>query len=370
MSERPCPQRGLERIRPYVPGKPIDEVKRAYGLDDVIKLASNENPLGISPKALDAMRDAVARVSLYPDASSHDLRTAIGRHFGFSIESVGIGSGADDLILQLSMAYLEDGDRVVTSRSSFPIYDIFAHAMRAEMVKTPLTPSYGIDLAAMANAIDERTKLVYVCNPNNPTGTIVRDREVARFLERVPERTIVVFDEAYREMADAADLPKTFDLVREGRPNVVVLRTFSKVYGLAGIRIGYGFAHPDLIATLMRVKAIFNVNVVAQAAGIAALDDEEFLARSVERNRVGRAQLCAGFDCLGLEYAESHTNFVLVRIGPHAEAVQQDLLKVGIIVRPCRGYDLPEFLRITIGTEDQNDRLLTELGRLLAGRKT
>jgi len=368
MSERPCPQRGLERIRPYVPGKPIDEVKRAYGLQDVIKLASNENPLGVSPKALDAMREALAHVNLYPDASSHDLRTAIGRRFGFPLESVGIGNGADDLILQLSMACLEDGDRVIASRSSFPIYDIYTHAMRAEMVKTPLTRSYGIDLGAMADAIDDRTKLVYVCNPNNPTGTIVRDREVERFLARVPECVIVVFDEAYREMADATDFPETLDLVRGGRPNIIVLRTFSKVYGMAGIRLGYGFAHPDLIATLMRIKAVFNVNVLAQAAGIAALDDEEFLARSVELNRTGRARLCEEFDRLGLEYAESHTNFVLVRIGPDAEAIQQDLLKAGVIVRPCRGYDLPDFLRISIGTPEQNDRVLSELKRLLAER--
>jgi histidinol-phosphate aminotransferase len=366
MSERPCPQRGLDRIRPYVPGKPIDEVKREYGLEDVIKLASNENPLGVSPKAVEAMREAVARVNFYPDASSFDLRTAIGRRFDVPIESVGIGNGADDLILQLSMACLEDGDRVVASRSSFPIYDVYAHVMRAEMVKTPLRDSLGIDLGAMADAIDERTKLVYVCNPNNPTGTIVRAEEVERFMKRVPECTVVVFDEAYREMVDADDFPDTLALVREGRPNVVVLRTFSKVYGLAGIRVGYAFAPPELISTLMRIKMVFNVNVAAQAAGIAALEDDDFLARSVEANRNGRRLLCDAFDRLGLEYAESHTNFVLVRIGPRAEAVQQGLLKTGVIVRPCGGFDLPECLRISIGTPEQNERLIAELERLLS----
>jgi len=368
MSERPCPQRGLERIRPYVPGKPIDEVKREYGIEDVVKLASNENPLGVSPKALVAMREAVSRVNLYPDSASYDLRLAIGRHFGLSLEQVAVGNGADDLILQLSMACLDEGDRVVASRSSFPIYDVYTHIMRAEMVKTPLAAGYRIDLDAMADAVDDRTKLIYVCNPNNPTGTIVRADAVARFLERVPECAIVVFDEAYYEMVDAQDFPDALALVREGRPNVIVLRTFSKVYGLAGIRLGYGFAHPDLVSTLMRIKMAFNVNVAAQAAGVAALDDTEFLRRSVVANSAGRRFLCEAFARLGLEHAESHTNFVLVRIGPDAEEIQEKLLRTGVIVRPCRGYDLPEHLRISIGTPEQNERMMSELERLLGAR--
>ncbi|MFC2078236.1 histidinol-phosphate transaminase [Candidatus Bipolaricaulota bacterium] len=365
MSERPCPQRGLERVSPYVPGKPIDEVKREYGIEDVVKLASNENPLGVSPKAVTAMKEAVERVNFYPDAASYDLRTAIARHFGFSLDQVAIGNGADDLILQLSMACLDEGDEVIASRSSFPVYDVYTHVMRAEMIKTPLAPGYRIDLDAMADRINERTKLVYVCNPNNPTGTIVRADEIDRFLKRVPECVVVVFDEAYFEMVDAEDFPDTTDLVREGRPNVIVLRTFSKAYGLAGIRLGYGFAHPDLVSTLMRIKMVFNVNVAAQAAGIAALDDVEFLKRSVEANRIGRRFFYEAFDRLNLEYAESHTNFVLVRIGPRAEEIQQELLQTGVIVRPCCGYDLPEFLRISIGTPEQNERLIRELERLL-----
>jgi len=366
MRDRPSPQRGLDRVRPYVPGKPIGEVQREYGLEDVIKLASNENPLGVSPTALAAMRAAAAGVNLYPDAANYDLRTAIAEHFGLALEQVAAGSGADDLILQLSMAYLGEGDNVIASRSSFPIYDTYVHVMRAEMLKTPLASGYRIDLDAMADAIDERTKLVYVCNPNNPTGTIVRAPAVERFLARVPDSVLVVFDEAYREMVDADDFPDTVAYVLAGRPNVVVLRTYSKVYGLAGIRLGYAFAHPQVVETLMRIKMIFNVNVAAQAAGIAALADTAFLERSIEANRTGRRFLCDVFDRLGLEYAESHTNFVLVRIGPDAEAVARDLLRVGVIVRPCSGYDLPEFLRISIGTAEQNERLARELERLLA----
>lgn len=365
MPDRPRPQSGLDRVRPYVPGKPIGEVKRELGLDDVIKLASNENPLGVSPEAVEAMREAVERVNLYPDAANYDLRTAIAERFDFALEQVAVGNGADDLILQLSMAYLDQGDDVVTSRSSFPIYDVYTHVMRASLTKTPLASGYRIDLDAMADAISERTKLIYVCNPNNPTGTIVGSGDVERFLRRVPENAIVVFDEAYREMVDASDFPDTAGYVREGRSNVIVLRTCSKVYGLAGIRLGYGFAHPDLVSTMMRIKMVFNVNVAAQAAGIAALGDEEFFRRSIDTNRAGREYLRAAFDRLGLESAESHTNFVLVKIGPNAEAVQRALLEAGIIVRPCGGYDLPEHLRVSIGTPEQNERLVGELTQLL-----
>jgi len=369
MSECPRPQRGLDRIRPYVPGKPIDEVKREYGLDDVIKLASNENPIGVSPKAIAAMQEAIHRVNLYPDAANYDLRTALGKHFGFALEQVAVGNGADDLILQISMACLDEGDQVIASQSSFPIYDIYTNVMRADMMKTPITSDFGLDLDAMAEAVCDRTKIIYVCNPNNPTGTIVRAEETARFLKRIPERVLVVFDEAYREMVDAGDFPDTEELVREGRPNVIVLRTFSKVYGLAGIRLGYGFAHPDLVSTMMQIKMVFNVNIPAQAAGIAALQDEEFLHYSIDVNRAGRHFLCESFDEMGLEYAESHTNFVLVRVGPRASEIQVELLRAGVIVRPCGGYDLPEFLRVSIGTPEQNGRLVEELDRILLAAK-
>jgi len=360
------PQRGLNSIHPYVPGKPIDEVKREFGLDDVIKMASNENPIGVSPKALDAMRDALSRLNHYPDGASYEFRSALAAHFDVDRAQVAVGNGADDLILELSMAFLDEGDEVVVSRSSFPMYDIYAAAMRAQMIKTPLTPQLGIDLDAMADAVTDRTRLIYVCNPNNPTGTIVGASDVDRFVNRIPERVIVVMDEAYVEMVDSDDFPDSLAYVRDGRPNVVVLRTFSKVYGLAGIRIGYGFAHANLVTTLFKIKPPFNVNVLAQVAGIAALDDGDFVARSVAENRRGREALYAGFTRLGLEVAPSHTNFILVRFGLQAAAVQQALLERGVIVRPCGGYDLPEHLRISIGTAAENARLLQELEAVLA----
>jgi len=364
------PQRGLDALRPYVPGKPIDEVKREYGLDDIVKLASNENPLGVSPKAAAAMQAAIHGVNIYPDAANYALRTAIARHFDLSMEQIAVGNGADDLILQLSMAYLEEGDEVLVSRSSFPIYDVYAHAMRAKLVKTPLTEDLRLDLEAMADAITDWTKIVYVCNPNNPTGTIVTADAVDRFMDRVPDHVLVVFDEAYFEMVDCPSFPDALKYVREGRKNVVVLRTFSKVYGLAGIRLGYAFGCPGTLAPLFKIKAVFTVNVLAQAAGIAALDDQEFLQRSVRENAEGRRFYAQEFDRLGLEHAESHTNFLLVRIGANAAEVQQKLLERGLIVRPCTGYDLPEHLRISIGTSEQNRRLVATLDGILYGGET
>jgi len=368
MSKTVRPQRGLDPIKTYVPGKPIEDVKRELGIDDVIKLASNENPYGVSPKALTAMQEALTHVNLYPDGASYKLRTALAEHFGLEIDQVAVGSGADDLILEISMAYLDQGDEVIGSRSSFPVYDVYSHVMRATQVKTPLAPGYRVDLAAMISAITDRTKLIYVCNPNNPTGTIVTGPELDSFVREVPEHVLVVLDEAYIEMVDDDAFPDSFSYLHEGRRNIIVLRTFSKAYGLAGIRVGYGFGHVDAIAPLRKVKPAFNVSVPAQAAGIAALQDTEFLERSVDMNRIGRHYFYREFTRLGLEYAESHTNFVLVRIGPNADAVQQALLHRGVIVRPCRIYDLPELLRISIGTEKENERLIRELGRLLSAR--
>jgi histidinol-phosphate aminotransferase len=358
-------QRGVEAISPYVPGKPIEDVRREYGLDDVIKMASNENPLGVSPKALDAMRAALHHLHHYPDGASYDLRGALADHFGLVMSQVCVGNGADDLILELSMAYLEDGDEVVVSRSSFPMYDIYSAAMRARIVKTPLTSELGIDLNAMAEAITSKTKIVYVCNPNNPTGTMVSAHDVDTFIRRVPDHVMVVLDEAYIEMADSDSFPDSLSYIREGRKNVFVMRTFSKVYGLAGIRLGYGFAHPEVVSTLFKIKPPFNVNVLAQAAGMAALADTAFVERSVAANKTGRQYLYGEFDRLGLRYAVSHTNFVLVHIGPHAQSVQRDLLQRGVIVRPCGGYDLPEFLRVSIGRRNENERFIQALAELL-----
>ncbi len=358
-------QTGLDALEPYVPGTPIEEVQRKYGLDDVIKLASNENPLGPSPKAVEAMRDALCKVNLYPDGQSYYLRQALGSFLELEPDHVTVGNGADGIIMQTCMAYLDQDDEVVVSASSFPVYDIYSHVMRAKLVKTPLK-DYGIDLGAMLEAMTPRTRLVFVCNPNNPTGTIVNAAEVSAFMEQVPDHVLVVFDEAYYEMVDLDDYPETIGYVREGRPNVMVMRTFSKAFGLAGIRLGYAMGVPKILGPLNRVKEPFAVNLLAQAAGLAALEDADFLRETIETTQRERRFLRDGFGKLGLETVPSQTNFMLVRFGTRAGEVQEALLRRGVIVRPCTGYDLPDFLRITVGSREQNERLLSEVEALLS----
>jgi histidinol-phosphate aminotransferase len=352
------PQRGLSGIKPYAPGTPIEEVQREYGLQDVIKLASNENPLGPSPKALTAIREALPHLNFYPDGQSTCLRQAIAAHLGFEMEQVAVANGADGIITQLCLGYLEDESEVVVSRSSFPVYDRFAHTMRATLIKTPLTEEYRLDLEAMARAITDRTKLVFVCNPNNPTGTIVSAGEVDAFVAAVPDHVLVVFDEAYYEYVESDDYPDTLQYIRRGLHNVLTLRTFSKAHGLAGIRLGYAVAVPQILAPLNQVKGVFDVNLLAQVGGIAALEDEAFVEKSVASNRAGLRFLTGEFQRLGLNYVESHANFVLVEVGPRATAIQRQLLERGVIVRPCTAYDLPEHLRVSVGDRAQNTRFI------------
>ncbi len=317
MTSKVKPQPGLDHLQPYVPGTPIEEVQRKYGLRHVIKLASNENPLGTSPKALEAIQRELGRLNFYPDSQCYNLRQALAAHLQVDPEQLIIGNGADGIITQACMAYLDQDSEVVVSQSSFPVYDIFTHIMRARLVKTPLK-DYRLDLEAMAAAITDKTKLIFVCNPNNPTGSIVTAAEVEAFMARVPDHVLVVFDEAYFELVASKEYPDTLRYVREGRENVMIMRTFSKVYGLAGLRLGYGIAMPSVLAPLNRAKESFAVNLLAQAAGVAALEDQEFLRKTVEMNHASRLWLYEQFDRLGLFYVESHTNFVLVEIGPEA----------------------------------------------------
>jgi histidinol-phosphate aminotransferase len=364
MTTKVRPQPGLEHLEPYVPGTPVEDVQRKYGLKHVIKLASNENPLGTSPLALEAIRDALHRLHYYPDSQCYSLRHALAEYHQVDHEQLVIGNGADGVITQICMAYLDQDSEVIVSQSSFPVYDCFTHVMRARLVKTPLK-DYGLDLEAMAAAITVRTTLIFVCNPNNPTGTIVTASEVGAFMERVPDHVLVVFDEAYYELVASDEYPETLTYIRQGRENVILLRTFSKVYGLAGIRLGYGIAMPGVLVPMNRAKESFAVNLLAQAAGIAALRDQEFLEKTVQANHASRLWLYEQFARLGLFYVESHTNFVLVHIGPHALGVQQELLKRGVIVRPCDNYDLCDFLRVTVGTPEQDARFIETLERVL-----
>ncbi len=308
---------------------------------------------------------ALGELNFYPDAQAYALCRAIAARHGVTSDMVRVGNGADGLIRELCVSYLEDGDEVLTSCSSFPVYDISTAVMRARLVKTPLK-NLGFDLEAIAAAITERTKLIFLCNPNNPTGTIVTANEVAEFMARVPDHVIVVFDEAYFEFVDSPDYPDSFAYVKSDRyPNVIVLRTFSKAYGIAGIRLGYGIALPALLDPLRASMESFPVNRLAQVAGLAALEDGEFMRRTIDMNLAGRQYLYREFGRLGLAYAASHTNFILVHIGPQARQVYQKLLERGVIVRPCNGYDLPEYLRVTIGVAAQNARLIATLEEII-----
>jgi histidinol-phosphate aminotransferase len=330
----------------------------------MIDLSLNENPLGPSPKAWDAVEKARTQLNRYPDMVSARLRHALAEHLRVEPEQITVGNGADGIIMQICLAYLDESYEVIVSRSSFPVYDQFTEVMKASLIKVPLR-EYRLDLEAMAEAISDRTELIFVCNPNNPTGTIVTAAEVAAFMKRVPDRVLVVFDEAYCELVASDEYPDTLATIREGRPNVMMLRTFSKVYGLAGIRLGYGVAPPEVLAPLQRVKEPFAVNRLAQAAGLAALEDKAFLERSVAANHKGRLFLYREFDRLGLPYLESHTNFVLVEVGPQAAEIQERLLEEGIRVRPCDWYELPTHLRVTVGSSEQNRQFVQALDEAL-----
>lgn len=348
----------------YEPGKPIEYVARELGLDPagIIKLASNENPLGPSPKALAAAKRALEHGELYPDGGCFELRQKLAAARGLTPEQFVVGNGSNEIIELLGHAFVGPGDEVVMGAPAFVVYKLVTLLFGAKAVEVPLK-DWRHDLAAIRAAITPRTKLVYVCTPNNPTGTANTEAEVVAFVRGLPEHVICVVDEAYAEFVE--NPPDLRPLIREGR-KVVCLRTFSKIYGLASLRIGYGYASAELCALLNRVRQPFNVNAIAQAAAIAALDDREFAERCVRENRAGLKQLEDGCRELGLEVVPSVANFMLVKVGDGVKVFER-LQERGVIVRPVKSYGLPEWLRVTVGTREQNERLLRELGRLDVG---
>lgn len=346
----------------YEPGKPIEDVARELGLDPagIIKLASNENPFGPSPRAVAAAKQALEHGELYPDGGCFALRQKLAAVRGLDANQLVVGNGSNEIIELLGHALLRPGDEVVMGAPAFVVYKLVTLLFGAKPVEVPLN-RHRHDLAAMAAAITPRTKLVCVCSPNNPTGTANTEAELLAFARALPEHVVVAFDEAYAEFVDNA--PDLRPLIAEGR-KVVCLRTFSKIYGLASLRVGYGYADAGIVALLNRVRQPFNVNAIAQAAAVAALDDDTFAATCARQNRAGLAQLEAGFDERGLEWVPSVANFILVRVGDGA-AVFAALQQRGVIVRPMRSYGMPEWVRITVGTREQNERLLVELSALL-----
>jgi histidinol-phosphate aminotransferase len=346
----------------YEPGKPIEYVARELNLDPatIIKLASNENPFGPSPLAVAAAKHALEHSELYPDGGCFALREKLAAVRGMNPDQFVIGNGSNEIIELLGHALLGPGDEVVMGAPAFVVYKLVTLVFGATAIEVPLV-NHRHDLAAIAAAITPRTKLVYVCSPNNPTGTANSEHELLAFARALPGHVVMVFDEAYAEYVEAA--PDLRPLIHEGR-NVVCLRTFSKIYGLASLRVGYGYASAETVKLLNRVRQPFNVNAIAQAAAIAALDDFEFTQKCVRENRAGLNQLEAGFKALGLEFVPSVANFMLVRVGDGAK-VFDALQRGGVIVRPMKPYLMPEWLRITVGTRAQNERFLKELATIL-----
>ena len=353
----------ISRLRPYVPGKPIEEVQRELGLKDIIKLASNENPLGPSPRALEALMAAAGGVALYPEGSAPALRRAVSQAVGMPEDTLVFGNGSDEVLHLLALTFLQPGDETVQGDPSFAMYEIYATQCDAVPVLVPLK-DFTHDLDAMADAVTDKTRMVFIANPNNPTGTIVRRETVARFLDRIPRDVLVVLDEAYDEYVDDPGKPDLRSLVLEGR-NIVILHTFSKAYGLAGLRVGYGIMRPEIAALLNRVRSPFNVNLPAQAAAAAALDDKEHVSRTVALNALGRDYFYTEFERLGLPYVPSQGNFVLVDVGRDARVVFEALQHKGVIVRSAHGMGLPRHIRVSTGTMPQNQRFIAALKDVL-----
>ncbi len=351
------------RIRPYPPGKPIEEVERELGRS-AIKLASNENPLGPSPRAIEAVQNQIARINLYPDGSGYYLRQKLAEIHHLDMDQVILGAGSTDLIELVAKTFLTGSDEAITSESSFYIYRLAINEMGAGLIETPLREA-GFDLVAIARAVSPRTKVIYIANPNNPTGTMFTAEEFARFLDSIPARVLVVLDEAYYEYVRRDEYSRSIKAVQAGR-NLLVLRTFSKVYGLAGLRIGYGIGHRDLIEALNRIRSPFNASLPAQAGALAALDDREHVARSVESNTREMKFVTEELALLGVHYTPSAGNFLLLDTGRDCEQDFVRLLREGVIVRPMKLYGFPTSLRVTIGAREENEMFLEALKRVMS----
>ena len=354
----------LKELVAYDPGKPIEETARELGLEpsQIIKLASNENPLGPSPRAVEAMADALASAHFYPDGGGYKLRTAIAQEFSLEREHIILGNGSNEIIELIGHAFLSPGDNIIAAEHAFVVYKLMATLFGADTIEVP-DPGFVHDLDAMAAAVTPETRKIFIANPNNPTGTLVEQEAIDRFMAQIPEHVTVIFDEAYYEFLDTP--PDTLKYVREGR-NVIIMRTFSKIQGLASLRIGYGIGHPELIGVLQKVRQPFNANAIAQAGALAGLLDKEHQDQTKKNNDAGRDYLQEQFDDIGLEYVPSFANFVLVKVGD-GDRVFSEMLKQGVIVRAMRGYKLPDWVRISVGLPEQNQRCIEVLRDVLAG---
>lgn len=354
----------IRAIAPYQGGKPITELAREMGLevDSIVKLASNENPLGISPKAEFAIQEALLDIARYPDGNSFALRDAVSKKFKVAPAQIVFGNGSNDILELAARAFLTDECETIYSQHAFAVYPLVTQATGAKGVVVP-AKEFGHDLLGMLAAITPKTRIIFVANPNNPTGTLIPKDELLAFLKQVPKHVLVVLDEAYDEYLSATNKSEAIDWLGQFE-NLIISRTFSKAYGLAGLRVGFGLMHADVADILNRVRQPFNVNSIAQAAAIASLADDDFVARSYAANQAGMAQLTQGFDRLGLSYIPSYANFVSFKVA-NAGVVNQKLLQNGVIVRPIANYEMPDYLRVSVGLFSENARFLEVLEKIL-----
>ena len=362
---KPLAPNHIRAIAPYQGGKPIAELAREMGLNevDIVKLASNENPLGISPKAQMAIDEAVHDIARYPDGNSFTLRKAVSEKFGVAQSQIVFGNGSNDILELVARAYLQAGDEAIYSQHAFAVYPLVTQAVGATGIVVP-AKNYAHDLDGFLKAITPKTNLIFIANPNNPTGTLINKDALRAFIHAVPTNVLIVLDEAYDEYLNAESKSEAIAWLAEF-DNLIISHTFSKAYGLAGLRIGFGLMHADVADTLNRVRQPFNVNSIAQAAAVASLADEDFVARSYALNQAGMAQITQGFNNLGLKYIPSYANFVSFKVA-NAAQVNQQLLQNGVIVRPIANYEMPEYLRVSIGLFSENARFLTVLEEIIS----
>lgn len=351
-------------LKPYVPGKPIEDVKRELGLDDIIKMASNENPLGSSPKAIEAVEKNVRNMHLYPDANCFNLKTRLAAVTGIAADGILIGNGSDELLMLLAATLLNRGDQIIFAQPSFSEYEFTAKIMGGECIEVPLI-DFTHDLDSLSAAITDRTKIVYICNPNNPTGTIVGAAAIERFMEKVPDDVLVVFDEAYGEYVESPDFASGLQYVQAGR-NAMVLRTFSKIYGLAALRVGYALTLPEIAQVVEMITEPFNVNMLAQVAALAAIDDTHHVQSSRDANSAGKKYLYNELEKMGVYYVPTEANFIFLDTGKNSQEVFKAMLQMGIIIRTGDIFGHPNFIRVTIGTQVENERFIKALQQVLA----
>lgn len=355
----------IRAIAPYQGGKPISELAREMGLNeaDIVKLASNENPLGMSPKAQMALEEAIYDIARYPDGNSFALRDAVSHKYGVHPDQIVFGNGSNDILELAARAFLVAGDETIYSQHAFAVYPLVTQAVGATGVVVPAV-DFGHDLPGFLKAITPKTKLIFVANPNNPTGTLISKTDLKAFLQQVPKHILVVLDEAYDEYLSELDKSEAVQWLAEFE-NLIISRTFSKAYGLAGLRVGFGLMHATLADLMNRVRQPFNVNSLAQVAATVSLQDDDFVARSYAANQAGMAQITQGLEKLGLSYIPSYGNFVSVKV-TNAKDVNQSLLQHGVIVRPVANYEMPDYLRVSIGLFSENARFLDVLEKILA----